>query len=217
MIRQAHTYLAGAASSAALICAAVLAFVLLAWLNPLRDLQLPDLGGVDAIAPVSSGPLPREVATSAFGSDARGDRARAPRASGSAENPATGRRGEGGTPADPGRSVGGGGAGEAPTSGPPPAQSSGGGGSGPTAAAPLGGSGLSVGGSSVNSGSVPGAVGGAVGSTDQALGGTLGQTGVGNAVQGATQGLVGPGSTAGQTIDGALGAANGVIGGGGSP
>jgi hypothetical protein len=219
MIRQAQTYLAGAASSAALIGAAVVAFVLIVWLNPLRDLQLPDLGGADALAPVSSGPLPREVASSAFGSQARGDGDRARRASGSAESPAAPRRAEGRATTGPGRDAGGGGApGEAPTSGPRPPRSSGGGGSGPAAGAPeKAESGLSVGGSNLDSSTVPGAVGGAVGSADQALGGALGQTGVGNAVQGATQGLVGPGSTAGQTIDGALGAANGVLGGGGSP
>jgi len=64
MVRQAHTYLAGAVSGTALIAAAVVAFVLIVSLQALRDWPLADLGGgsvelvpVDAasITPISSG------------------------------------------------------------------------------------------------------------------------------------------------------------------
>jgi hypothetical protein len=221
MIRQAHSYLAGAASSAALICAGVVGFVLIAWLNPLRDLPLPDLGGADALAPVSSGPLPREVSSTGFGSDARATSERGQRPSGPVGEPGTGRQpsADGSTGPRAGQDLGGGGGsslGEAPAPAPAPAPADGSRDPAPAAGSSEGGdSGLSVGGSTVNSGSVTDAVGGAVSGADQALGGALQQSGVGDVVQGAVQGAAGPESAAGQTVDGVLGTANGLIGGGG--
>ena len=53
MIRQAHTYLAGAISGTALIGAAVVAFVLLVSLGALRDWPLAGIGGGGEDATVS--------------------------------------------------------------------------------------------------------------------------------------------------------------------
>src|SRR5262245_43274000 len=50
MVRQAHTYLAGAVSATALVSAAVVAFVLLVSLQALKDWPLAALGGDDDAA-----------------------------------------------------------------------------------------------------------------------------------------------------------------------
>ena len=55
MIRQAHTYLAGAVSGTALIAAAVVAFVLLVSLQALRDWPLAGIGGGGDTSAVSTG------------------------------------------------------------------------------------------------------------------------------------------------------------------
>src|SRR3954447_16742065 len=58
MIRQAHTYLAGAVSSTALVAAAVVAFVLLVSFQALRDWPLAgiSIGGDDSAATGPSAP-----------------------------------------------------------------------------------------------------------------------------------------------------------------
>ena len=55
MVRQAHTYLAGAVSGTALIAAAVVAFVMLVSLQALKDWPLAGIGGDDDSSAVSTG------------------------------------------------------------------------------------------------------------------------------------------------------------------
>src|SRR3954452_18869846 len=54
MIRQAQTYLTGAASSAGLVAAAVVGFILLLWINPFHGVPMPSLGfGPDTVTPAA--------------------------------------------------------------------------------------------------------------------------------------------------------------------
>src|SRR5262249_5968707 len=74
MIRQAHTYLAGAISGTALIAAAIVAFVMLVSFQALRDWPFGGLIGNDGDAAVSSG----RPATGGAGEAASGTAPRAP-------------------------------------------------------------------------------------------------------------------------------------------
>src|SRR6478736_4141256 len=74
MIRQAHTYLAGAVSSTALVAAAVVAFVLLVSFQALRDWPLAGIGigGDDSAstAPSTPGSGPTTATTEGGGAAA---------------------------------------------------------------------------------------------------------------------------------------------------
>ncbi len=67
MIRQAHTYLAGAVSSTALVAAAVVAFVMLVSFQALRDWPLAGIGigGDDGAAVGPSAPVSGAASSSA--------------------------------------------------------------------------------------------------------------------------------------------------------
>ncbi|MEK6278173.1 MAG: hypothetical protein AABM29_09195 [Actinomycetota bacterium] len=66
MIRQAQSYLAGAASSAALIAAAITTFVLLASFSAFRDWPMPNLRGSDRGAATVTGGAPADAAAGAL-------------------------------------------------------------------------------------------------------------------------------------------------------
>src|SRR4051812_8660375 len=73
MIRQAHTYLAGAVSSTALIAAAVVAFVMLVSFQALRDWPLAGIGiGGDDSAAVGPSAPASGAASSSAGAGAAG-------------------------------------------------------------------------------------------------------------------------------------------------
>jgi len=211
MIRQAHSYLAGAASSAALIAAGVVGFVVIAWLSPLPSLPLPDFGGSDTATPVSAspdGPPGPGGPTTASGraGDATAGARTAGSGSGAAGSPGASSGQGGGEPiGSPG--------GLAENPGAAPAPSGGGRGEAPATTPQGSGQGLESGGGNVNSQAVTDAVNDAVAGADSATGGALQQTGVPGAAQGAVEGLVGPSSTTGQAVDGALGAVNEGLGG----
>lgn len=232
MVRQAHTYLAGAVSGTALIAAAVVAFVLLVSLQALRDWPLAGITGGGEDSAVSSGRPATEggaAATTAAGAGA----AVAPR-------PGTGANGNGrqrggradesrqqvggaalGTPPSP---ASGSPAGEAPASNPvgggaanPTTQSTsssgggGGAGGGPVSLPGTGGSGGGSGQST--SGAVTGTVNNTVSGVDQTLGGTLGDAGVTKVTEDAVNGVAGSESTVGETVDKVVETVGGLLGG----
>jgi hypothetical protein len=199
MIHDARSYLAGAAASAALIAAAVTAFVLLASLSAFRDWPVPDLGGPgDGVTAVTSG-VPAQAAAAALSTApdfvARTDPVGPPLTAGDASGATELFAGtlppgvdlpQG--PAAPG----------VPTAGPgDPASGPGVDSVPPTDPAPPS-----------TSSQIAGTVNGAVGGVDDTLGGTLGETGVKQTVQDTTNTLLGPGSTGGQVVDGLTGGGN---------
>ena len=204
MIRQAHTYLAGAASSAALLAACVVGFVVLVWLNPFSGLSLPDLGGADTVTPLSTRAKPARPAGLA-GPARLGAALRTPAAT------VRQRSGSPGGAQQPGAAA------DLPSgSGSPPA-ASGGGGAGSTRGADSPGSGGTAGGATQGSGSAAATVNGAANGADQASGGALQGTGVSAVAHGVVETALGPGSAAGPAADGALGAVGGALGGPGKP
>jgi hypothetical protein len=221
MIRQAHTYLAGAVSGTALVAAAVVAFVLLVSFQALRDWPLAgiSIGGDDSAAtgppnpadgsPASSpraggvgaatGPAVAKGATRAGGthSTSKQDSQVALDAS------PTGTAGSPTAEAPPSGPTGQGGGASAPNGSPlsgsgssSPAPGGGGGGGGGS------GTGSSTGGGSQStSGAVTGAVDKTVSGVDEASGGVVGSTGVTEVTEGVVNGVAGPESTVGQTVD----------------
>jgi hypothetical protein len=234
MVRQAHTYLAGAVSGTALIAMAVVAFVLLVSLQALRDWPLAGIAGGSESAPVSSG-------QPAAGSGATPSAAAGVGAAASAARPGANAnaRQRGDAPGESRRQVGAATlgtqpapapdspAGEAPASNPDPAggaspttqstsSSSGGngggadgGGNGPISLPGTGGSGSG----SSTSGAVTGAVNNTVSGVDQTLGGALGDTGVTKVTEEVVSGVAGPESTVGETVDKAAETVDGLLGG----
>jgi hypothetical protein len=206
MIRQAHTYLVGAVSGTALIAAAVATFVLLVSLQALRDWPLAGIGGAGDSAAVSTG-RPASRAGSAAGAGAGGRPA--------ARRVGKGANGAGRQPRGVnslGRQHGGTAAGDAgalpaPSGGESPSSSSPGGGSTPSSASG-GGSEQST------SGAVPGAVNEAVSGVDQATGGALGNTGVTKVTEETVNGVAGPESKVGKTVDKVVETVGGPLGGG---
>jgi hypothetical protein len=222
MIRQAHTYLAGAVSGTALIAAAVVSFVLLVSFQALRDWPLAgiSLGGDDnaASAPSSTGGTPAKAGEATGGPTggaagaAVGRRTDGPAgrgaagaqgtrvATGAAPNPASGSpvaKSPASSPGSPGAANG------SPPSGSTSASSSGGnggagGGPGPTGPAnggPLGNVTQSP------SGAVTGAVNDTVTGVDEATGGVVGSTGVPKVTEEAVNNVAGPESPVGKTVD----------------
>ncbi|MFL5899662.1 MAG: hypothetical protein ACJ75S_00465 [Solirubrobacterales bacterium] len=200
MIRQAHTYLAGAVSGTALIGAAVVTFVMLVSLQALKDWPLAGIGGGGDSAAVSTG-----QPASGTGNAASGAGAAAARAAGNGANRAD--RRPGGVDALRGQLGGNaaGGTSPAPSGGEAP---SGGAGSTPSSTSGGGSGGSGSGGGSTGSGSgqsTSGAVTGAANETvsgvDQATGGALGSTGVTKVTEETVNGVAGPESRAGKTVD----------------
>ncbi len=223
MVRQAHSYLAGAVSGTALVAAAVVAFVMLVSLQALRDWPLAGLGGGDSAAvspsqpvvPAGAGSGPAAADTQGAAGQAKGATAQG---GGIARNGQ--RDGAAGVLASPPPSAG------SPT-GEQPAPGSTGGGSGGSvpsgSASPSskGGAGAGTGalpGTGAGGGSTSGAVTGAVDDTvsgvDETLGGVLGDSGVTKVTESTVNGLAGPESTVGKTVDKVVGTAGGVLGGG---
>jgi hypothetical protein len=215
MVRQAQTYLTGAVSATALVAAAVVAFVLLVSFQALKDWPLAALGGGDEASlsparPVDAGG-PSSSATGGAGS-ARADAAAQGHGS---EGAGAVERGENGTlGAAPG---------EAPV-GAPTTQSPGGGGDSDGSAASGsngagsgsqagGGSGTGSGSGQSTSGAVTGAVNDTVAGVDEAVGGALGETGVTEVTEGAVNGVAGPESPVGETVDKVAGTVGSVLGG----
>ena len=219
MIRQSQNYFAAALSAAVLNAAAIAAFVVFTMLSSAGGFPLQDLLGLgNAVTPASSSspsgdgeaPLQRSFnasgefgSPSAVGRSASGD----PAATATIAQPGTGPRSGASAPT---------GAGPASGTSSPGGASSGGG---------IGGVGLGAQGPSAPQPSVqsPGgavaqvptalnqSVNSAVQTADAATGGSLSQSGVSQAVQGASNSLLGPGSAVGQAaggVDGALGASN---------
>jgi hypothetical protein len=237
MIRQAHTYFAGAVSGSVLIAAAVVAFVLLVSVQALRDWPLADLGGggsetaVSAGQPATGGGAPTQAAGAAAASG---------KGAGAAAD-GVGGQGVDGTQAGQSGKVTLGGAppaattspvSQAPAAAPSPAgggasspaaaqsgsgaaaKSSGGSGLGGTGIkSPVGGGGDSGGTSQSTSGAVTGAVNETVTGVDETLGGALSETGVTKVTEEVVNGVAGPESTVGKTVDGTVKAVGGLLGG----
>lgn len=236
MIRQAHTYLAGAVSGTALVAAAVVAFVLLVSLQALRDWPLAGIsvGGDDSAAagpsnpgagsPTSpaeaggTGPAGGPVATKGA---ARGGNGRSTDTQGNQVAVNTSPTATTGSPAaeaPPANPTGQGGS--APSDSSPtgsasssPASGGGGGGSGSSPATGTG-SGSSAGSSGQStSGAITGTVNKTVSGVDEATGGVIGSTGVTEATEKTVEGVAGPESTVGHTVDEALKTVGGLLGG----
>ncbi len=225
MIRQAHTYLAGAVSGTALVAAAVVAFVLLVSFQALRDWPLADisLGGDDnaASAPNSAagsqaGPAASGAAGGAAAATAAGPTNRNPsnRVATQGSNTVVGAvpSAPSGSPAaeSPTSSpVGGGPAGSSP-SGSSSASSSPSGGNGGGASTPAPGANGS--GSQSTSGAVTGAVNNTVSGVDEATGGVVGSTGVTKVTEEVVNEVAGPESPVGKTVDETVKTVGGLLG-----
>jgi hypothetical protein len=237
MIRQAHTYLVGAVSGTALVAAAMVAFVLLVSFQALRDWPLAgiSIGGDDSVATGPSTPVGGSAASPAEtggagatagpvvakGPTPDGDRratgkqdnrvaveASPTAATGSptAEAPSSGPTGQGGSASPPSGSSLAGSASSSPASG----GGGGGGGSSPG----TGGGGSSTGGSSQStSGAISGTVNKTVSGVDEATGGVIGSTGVTETTEKVVEGVAGPESTVGHTVDEAVKTVGGLLGG----
>lgn len=220
MIRQAHTYLAGAVSSTALVAAAVVAFVMLVSFQALRDWPLAGLGvGSDDSAAVGpSIPVPPGSASSPAEAGAAG--AVAPVvAKGFARNGSdrSAAKQNGQVDASPTATTGSPTA-QAPPSNPTAGQAPGGSSSpsGSASSAPAsgggggGGSNPSSGGGSANSpesggkttsGALTETVNKTVSGVDEATGGVLGSTGVTETTGKVVESVAGPESIVGKTVD----------------
>lgn len=238
MIRQAHTYLAGAVSSTALVVAAVVAFVLLVSFQALRDWPLAGIGigGDDSAATGPSTPgsgsatAPTQTGVAAIaagpvvtkGSARKGDGGSTARQgqvavdaspiattdSPSAEAPSSGPASQGGSLSAPSSS--------SPNASASSSHASGGGGGGGGGAGPATGtgSGSSVGGNSQStSGAVTETVNKTVSGVDEATGGVLGSTGVTETTGKVVESVAGPESTVGKTVDEVGKTVGGLLGG----
>lgn len=200
MIRQAQTYLAGAGASAALLAAAVVGFIAVAWFSTQSVFPDPDIGaGADLSAPFAPS-LERTVLSRASGSGAPGTGGAASAGATAGRGGATGDQpagespqtdlgggpGPGPGPSDPGDP------GSSSTRGPAPSASAGGGAI-PTAGA----------GSTVNQ---------TIDEVDETLGGTLSQTGAGEIAKGAVSTVTGPDSPVTPPLEAAGGVIKGATG-----
>lgn len=233
MIRQAHTYLAGAVSGTAMVAAAVVAFVLLVSFQALKDWPLAgiSLGGDDSSATVPSNPAagsagpgagtgaagaaagPGATAGSARGGDGRaagaqGDRAAVDASPTAATGSPTAEAPPSG-PSDQGASAPSGSS--SPTgsaSASPAGGGGGGGGANPGAGSSAGSSGQST------SGAVTETVNKTVSGADEATGGVIGSTGVTKVTEEAVNNVAGPESTVGNTVDEVVKGVGGLLGAG---
>jgi hypothetical protein len=240
LIRQAHTYLAGALSGTALIAVATIAFVLLVSAQAIRDWPLGGLGfaGGDSaeVSEESAGkadPAPAsriaagDVADSPKSDDdgpftAAGNDASRPSPAGPAGGSPPGTDVSSPSPApdtpvssSPGAGSNGGGGPIQSGSGSSPGSTGNGSGGNRGGAIPLpGGSGGGPAGvPSSPSGTVAGVVDDTVAGADTATGGAVGDTGVTQVAEGVVDGAVGPESTVGQTVDKAAETVGGLLGG----
>jgi hypothetical protein len=235
MIRQAHTYLAGAVSSTALVAGAVVAFVLLVSFQALKDWPLAgiSIGGDDSAATGPSTPgagsatAPAEAAATAGlaakGSAGNGNgRSAAKRdnqvavdasptattGSPTAEAPPSSPAGQGGSAGAPSGSSPTGSASSSPAAG------GGGGGGGGSNPSPGGGSGgTTESGGQTTSGAITGTVNKTVSGVDEATGGVIGSTGVTEVTEKVVEGAAGPESPVGHTVDEVVKTVGGLLGG----
>jgi len=219
LVRQAHSYFAGAVSSTVLIVSALFVFVLLVSVQAFRAWPLPGLGLGGRVAvsatrrPASDRRAPAAAAPAAAATSGGGGSGPAVDAAG---RPNPGRSGaigpQGGLSSRP----------PAPTGDKPPGASgptTGGGRSSGPSPAPLssGGSGSTEAGG--ESGSIVGSPGAAVagdaGSTvskvDEAAAGTLGDTGAPTAAEGVVNGVGGPESIVGHAVGETVGVVGGLL------
>lgn len=242
MIRQAHTYLAGAVSGTALIAVAIVAFVLLVSTQAIRDWPLGGLGfaGGDPadVSPQDTG-VADLVRASPRGSADAHTPAKANDAGGAGSAGDDPRQGSGAlaggsvpgatntsspspdTPVSnrPGGGSNGGGSGSGGGDAPAGSASnpaSGGGGSGGGGESQPGGSVGGGGGGPTSSPSetITGTVNDTVAGVDTVTGGAVGGTGVTDVTESVVEGTVGPESTVGQTVDKAAETVGGVLGAG---
>lgn len=233
MIRQAHTYLAGAVSGTALVAAAVVAFVLLVSIQALRDWPLAGIsvgggdsavstlgpGGNAAIQSAAAGAAGATTAGAATsGRSARGANGRSATAGrnetrlGAAPTPASGvpiAEAPSSSPAGPT-------AGEpnSPSpSGSASASSDGGNGGGSAPGAGAGAGSSAGGGGQSTSGAITNTVNKTVAGVDEAAGGVIGSTGVTEATEKVVEGAAGPESPLGKTVDGVAKTVGGLLGG----
>ena len=205
MIRQAQSYLAGAASSAALISAAVAAFVLLASLAAFHEWPAPNLGASAENVPVVNAGSPAEAAAGALTPAGNFVAARAPNGAvlpggGVFGVPATnsvpaGSQGPAGGTFDP----------SDPNSVAPPGQTT------PTQGVPTSSPETSPSSTSLSQ-NLSSSVNNTTNSVDNTLGGALSATGVNQTVQSVSQNTVGPGTAGGNVVDGVGGTLAGLTG-----
>jgi hypothetical protein len=199
VIRQAQTYLAGAASSAALLAAAILGFIAVAWFSSQSVFPDPDIGaGEDLTAPfassleatvlsrasASAAPRPDGTRSGGAAADARGGAAD----QGGGGAPATDLGDTPGSPAGPG---------DTREPGAPSAPTRGGGTGG--GASPAEGVG-----STVNQ---------TIDDVDEILGGTLTETGASGIVKGAVGSVTNPDAPQSSPVEAVGNAVNGVTSG----
>ena len=239
MIRQAHTYLAGAVSSTALVAAAVVAFVLLVSFQALRDWPLAgiSIGGDDSAVTGPSNPGAGSTTSPAQAGGA-GAVAGPVATKGSARNgngrsaakqdnqvavdasptAATGSPTAEAPSPSPAGQGGGAPSGSSPTgsaSSSPASGGGGGGGGGGSSPATGSGSGGSAGGSSQpTSGALTETVNKTVSGVDEATGGVVGSTGVTEVTENVVNEVAGPESTVGHTVDEVVKTVGGLLGGG---
>lgn len=226
MIRQAHTYLAGAVSSTALVAAAVVAFVLLVSFQALRDWPLTGIGigGDDSAASGPSHPAGGSAASQAeiggAGVTAAGAVKGPPRSGGAHSKAKQDDQLAAGT--SPTATTG------SPKGETPPSRPTGQGGGGPStgssptgsaSANPASGGGAATGtgsqgsgGSQSTSGAVAGTVNETVSGVDEATGGVVGSTGVTEVTERVVNGVAGPESPVGKTVDSVGETVNCVLG-----
>jgi hypothetical protein len=209
MIRQAHTYLAGAVSGTALIAVAVVGFVMLVSLQALRDWPLASIGGGGNSVAVSSG---QPVAGTKGPLSLNAASAGVLRRSGTGAN-VTGRQNGGGGSLG-GRQGGNAGGETSPVpSGADAPSSSPAGDAGSTSPSASGGS-TGAGSGRSTSGAVTGTVNKTVSGVDQTTGGTLGSTGVTEVTEETVNDVAGPESLVGKTVDETVKTVGGLLGGG---
>lgn len=228
MIRQAHTYLAGAVSGTALVAAAVVAFVLLVSFQALKDWPLAGInigGGDSTVSSPNSGDAaaPTAGAGSAGSAVAGGpastgnptrDANRAAAARGDSTALATAPQPAAGAPSTevPAPTAP---AADGPSASSPPgsasASSNSGNGGGANPGAGLGGA---AGGSGQStSGAITNTVNKTVSGVDEATGGVIGSTGVTGVTEKAVEEAAGPESTVGKTVDEVVKTVGGLLGG----
>ena len=235
MVRQAHTYLVGAVSGATLIAIAIAAFVLLVSAQVFGDWPIAGLGGSQEtavhesqpVAGAGSGADPAAASAAAATTAAAGANAKAGggkdggvtstggefRGGATTDSQAAGdvvgsggQGGSGTSPSSPGTTGSGGGASS------PSGEGSGGGGSG--------GSGGSTGGGGSSTASSPSqtvtdTVNNTVTKVDQTVtGGALEATGVTGVTEEVVNGVAGPESVVGKTVDGVADTVGGLLGAG---
>jgi hypothetical protein len=216
VVRQAHAYFAGAISGTALIAAAIAAFVLLVSLQALRDWPLAGLGFGSSDGSVERATHARGATGAALpnGKAGAATAGRAPGA-GDAAHRNTSHGGTTGLGQSPSSRAGTptGGPGTAPSG--TPVTGTTGGGSGSNGSGSGGDSGGTAGSGRSVSGTVTGTVNETVSGVNQTTGGALDEAGVTKVSEEAVNGLAGPETPVGKTVDGVVETVGGVLRGSG--